>query len=132
VKEINDAAANDANETVPKENIEHLQAFGAFGMLVPEEYEGAGLGNIGYARMSQIIGMHDLGLGIFVGAHQSIGYKVSSNSTFVFSCLYSSFQSIDYRCDNRRFWLSAHNCRVPTPTSQNLELEQQIWIFGAD
>ncbi len=39
---------------------------------------------------------------------------------------------IDYRCDNRRFWLSAHNCQVPTPTSQNLELEQQIWIFGAD
>ncbi len=39
---------------------------------------------------------------------------------------------IDYRCDNRRFWLSAHNCQVPTPTSQNLELEQQIQIFGDD
>ncbi len=39
---------------------------------------------------------------------------------------------IDYRCDNRRFWLFAHNCQVPTPTSQNLELEQQIRIFGAD
>ncbi len=39
---------------------------------------------------------------------------------------------MDYRCDNRRFWFSAHNCQVPTPTSQNLELEQQIWIFGAD
>jgi hypothetical protein len=36
---------------------------------------------------------------------------------------------IGYRCDNRRFWLSAHNCQVPTPTSQNLELEQQIRIF---
>ncbi len=40
--------------------------------------------------------------------------------------------AIDYRCDNRRFWLSAHNCQVPTPTSQNLEVEQQIQIFGAD
>ncbi len=30
---------------------------------------------------------------------------------------------------NRRFWLSAHNCQVPTPTSQNLELEQQFRIF---
>jgi hypothetical protein len=39
---------------------------------------------------------------------------------------------IDYRCDNRRFRLSAHNCQVPTPTSQNLELEQQIRTFGAD
>jgi hypothetical protein len=37
-----------------------------------------------------------------------------------------------YRWDNRRFWLSAHNCQVPTPTSQNLELEQQIRIFPAD
>ncbi len=27
---------------------------------------------------------------------------------------------IDYRCDNRCFWLSAHYCQVPTPTSQNL------------
>jgi hypothetical protein len=40
--------------------------------------------------------------------------------------------TIDYRRDNRRFWLSAHNCQVPTPTSQNLEVEQQIQIFGAD
>jgi hypothetical protein len=39
---------------------------------------------------------------------------------------------IAYRCDNGRFWLSAHNCQVRTRTSQNLELEQQIRIFGAD
>ncbi len=30
------------------------------------------------------------------------------------------------------FLLSAHNCQVPTPTSQNLEVEQKIRIFGAD
>jgi methionyl-tRNA synthetase len=40
--------------------------------------------------------------------------------------------TIDYRFDNRRFWLSAHDCQVPTPTSRNLELEQQIRIFEAD
>jgi hypothetical protein len=34
--------------------------------------------------------------------------------------------AIDYRCDNGSFWLSTHNCQVPTPTSQNLEFEQQI------
>jgi hypothetical protein len=28
--------------------------------------------------------------------------------------------------------LSAHDCQVPTPTSQNLELERRIRIFGAD
>ncbi len=27
------------------------------------------------------------------------------------------------------FWLSADNCQVPTPASQNLEVEQQIRIF---
>jgi hypothetical protein len=27
-------------------------------------------------------------------------------------------RTIDYKQDNRRFWLSAHNCQVPTPTSQ--------------
>ncbi len=41
-------------------------------------------------------------------------------------------RSIDYRCDNMHFWLSAHNCQVPTPTFLNLEVEQQIRIFGAD
>jgi hypothetical protein len=49
----------------------------------------------------------------------------------IFKISYSTVQSIDYRCDNRHFRLSAHNCQVPTPTSQNLEREQQIRIFGA-
>ncbi len=40
--------------------------------------------------------------------------------------------AIDNRCDNRYFRLSAHNCQIPTPTTQNLEVEQQIRIFGAD
>jgi hypothetical protein len=26
-----------------------------------------------------------------------------------------SLGTIDYRCANRRFWLSAHDCQVPTP-----------------
>ncbi len=28
------------------------------------------------------------------------------------------------------FWLSTHDCQVPDPKSQTLEVEQQIWIFG--
>ncbi len=39
---------------------------------------------------------------------------------------------IDYRCNNKRFWLPAQNCQVPTPTSRILEVQQQIWIFRAD
>jgi hypothetical protein len=44
--------------------------------------------------------------------------------------LSDEIQTIDSRYDNRRFWLSANSCQVPTPTSQNLELEQQIQIFS--
>jgi hypothetical protein len=39
---------------------------------------------------------------------------------------------IDYSCYNRRFLLPAQDCQVPTPTSQNLELDQLIRIFRAD
>jgi hypothetical protein len=40
--------------------------------------------------------------------------------------------TIDYKCDDRRFSLSAHDRQVPTPTSQNLDLEQQIRILEAN
>ncbi len=48
------------------------------------------------------------------------------------NCFITLAICIDYRCDNRRIWLSAHDGQVPTPTSQNLEVEQQIRFFGAD
>ncbi len=62
-------------------------------------------------------------------------HKVSCDQGFLiwsWSVILPRIWSIDYRRDNGRFWLSAHNCQVATPTSQNLELEQQIRIFGAD
>lgn len=49
--ETNNAAANDDAAAVPPEHQAQLAAMGAFGMQVPEEYEGAGLNNTGYARM---------------------------------------------------------------------------------
>jgi alkylation response protein AidB-like acyl-CoA dehydrogenase len=42
---------------------------------VPEKYGGIGLSNTGYARMVEIVGGGDLGVGIYLGAHQSIGFK---------------------------------------------------------
>ncbi len=33
---------------------------------------------------------------------------------------------MDFRCDDGRLWLSAQDRQVPTPTSQNVEVEQQI------
>merc|ERR1712029_1251631 len=73
--EVNDAAWNDTNETVHPDTVQGLRELGAFGLQVPEDLGGVGLTNTQYARLSEIIGANDLGLGIFIGAHQSIGFK---------------------------------------------------------
>jgi hypothetical protein len=41
-------------------------------------------------------------------------------------------QTIDFTCDNRRFWLSAHSCQAPANTAKPRTIEQQIRIVGAD
>ena len=74
-EEVNDAAANDTEEAVPENVHKGLAELGAFGLQVPEEHGGVGLTNTQYARMVEIVGAHDLGVGIYLGAHQSIGYK---------------------------------------------------------
>jgi very long chain acyl-CoA dehydrogenase len=53
-----------------------LRELGAFGLQVPVELGGVGLTNTQYARLTEIVGGNDLGVGIFIGAHQSIGFKV--------------------------------------------------------
>lgn len=52
---------------------------GAFSLQVPQDLGGLGLSNTQYARMVEIVGAHDLAVGIVLGAHQSIGFKVSTN-----------------------------------------------------
>ena len=39
------------------------------------ELDGVGLTNTQYARLTEVVGGNDLGVGIFIGAHQSIGVK---------------------------------------------------------
>ena len=74
--EVNDSAWNDANETVHPDTVQGLRDLGLCGLQIPEDFGGVGLTNTQYARLSEIIGANDLGLGIFIGAHQSIGFKV--------------------------------------------------------
>jgi very long chain acyl-CoA dehydrogenase len=50
---------------------------GAFSLQVPQDLGGLGLSNTQYARMVEIVGAHDLAVGIVLGAHQSIGFKVN-------------------------------------------------------
>ncbi|KAM6895150.1 very long-chain specific acyl-CoA dehydrogenase, mitochondrial [Lycodopsis pacificus] len=73
--EVNDAAKNDALEKVEDQTMEGLKEMGAFGLQVPADLGGLGLSNTQYARLVEIVGTYDLGVGITLGAHQSIGFK---------------------------------------------------------
>ncbi|XP_030609603.1 very long-chain specific acyl-CoA dehydrogenase, mitochondrial [Archocentrus centrarchus] len=74
-EEVNDPAKNDALEKVEDHTMEGLKEMGAFGLQVPADLGGVGLTNTQYARLVEIVGGHDLGVGITLGAHQSIGFK---------------------------------------------------------
>ena len=69
-EEKNDSSKNDLNEKIPDEIMKGLGELGAFGLQVPAEYNGLGLTNTQYARLVEIVGSHDLGVGICLGAHQ--------------------------------------------------------------
>ncbi|XP_042372793.1 very long-chain specific acyl-CoA dehydrogenase, mitochondrial-like [Plectropomus leopardus] len=74
-EEVNDPAKNDVLEKVEDHTMEGLKEMGAFGLQVPADLCGLGLSNTQYARLVEIVGSHDLGVGITLGAHQSIGFK---------------------------------------------------------
>uniref|UniRef100_A0A8C6LTQ0 Very long-chain specific acyl-CoA dehydrogenase, mitochondrial n=1 Tax=Nothobranchius furzeri TaxID=105023 RepID=A0A8C6LTQ0_NOTFU len=74
-EEVNDPAKNDSLEKVEDHTMEGLKEMGAFGLQVPADLGGLGLSNTQYARLVEIVGAHDLGVGITLGAHQSIGFK---------------------------------------------------------
>ncbi|XP_013880012.1 very long-chain specific acyl-CoA dehydrogenase, mitochondrial [Austrofundulus limnaeus] len=74
-QEVNDPAKNDSLEKVEDHTMEGLKEMGAFGLQVPADLGGLGLSNTQYARLVEIVGGEDLGVGITLGAHQSIGFK---------------------------------------------------------
>ncbi|XP_068811029.1 very long-chain specific acyl-CoA dehydrogenase, mitochondrial isoform X5 [Struthio camelus] len=74
-EEINNPAANEKLESIEEATLAGLKDLGAFGLQVPEELGGTGLKNSQYARIVEVVGLHDLGVGISLGAHQSIGFK---------------------------------------------------------
>lgn len=55
--------------------LKRLWELGAFSLQIPKDLGGLGLCNTQYARLVEIVGAHDLGVGITLGAHQSLGYK---------------------------------------------------------
>uniref|UniRef100_A0A8B9MPW8 Very long-chain specific acyl-CoA dehydrogenase, mitochondrial n=1 Tax=Accipiter nisus TaxID=211598 RepID=A0A8B9MPW8_9AVES len=74
-EEVNNPARNDELERMEDATMQGLKELGAFGLQVPPEMGGLGLSNTQYARLVDIVGQHDLGVGITLGAHQSIGFK---------------------------------------------------------
>jgi very long chain acyl-CoA dehydrogenase len=67
---------------VPEEIMQGLKDLGAFGLQVPTELNGVGLNNTQYARLVEIVGSHDLGIGITLGAHQVITIKTSKKAQY--------------------------------------------------
>ncbi|KRZ04201.1 Very long-chain specific acyl-CoA dehydrogenase, mitochondrial [Trichinella zimbabwensis] len=74
-REVNDADRNDTLAMIEQSQFDQLRELGAFGLQVPTELGGLGLSNTEYARLVEIVGAHDLGVAIMLGAHQSIGFK---------------------------------------------------------
>ena len=60
---------------MPAEFIEELKSFGLFGLIIPEQYGGMGLGNMAYSRTLQEVGRYDASVAVTIGAHSSIGMR---------------------------------------------------------
>lgn len=71
---------NDDTASVDQVTADALWDLGAMSFQVPQEYGGVGANNTQYARMGEIVGAYDLGIGVMLGAHQSIGFKVQVDS----------------------------------------------------
>uniref|UniRef100_A0A336M2Q0 Very long-chain specific acyl-CoA dehydrogenase, mitochondrial n=1 Tax=Culicoides sonorensis TaxID=179676 RepID=A0A336M2Q0_CULSO len=74
-EEVNDPVKNDATANIDQKTLDGLWELGAFALQVPADYGGLGCNNTQYARLTEILGANDLGVGICLGAHQSIGFK---------------------------------------------------------
>lgn len=68
-----DAAAFDRDAEIPAGVLQAMRELGLFGLSVPTEYGGAGLGATGLARVIQELAGHDTSLAVTVGAHLTLG-----------------------------------------------------------
>jgi acyl-CoA dehydrogenase len=66
-------AEMDEKEEFPRASVRRMQEEGYFGIPVPEEYGGLGLGKVGYCIFLEELGKVDASHGTIVGAHTSLG-----------------------------------------------------------
>jgi len=60
---------------LPQEFIDELKEFGMFGLVIPEDHGGMGLGNMAYSRTLQEVAKYDASVAVTIGAHSSIGMR---------------------------------------------------------
>jgi len=60
---------------MPESFIEELKQFGMFGIIVPEKFDGIGLGSASYSRAIQEVAKYDGSVAVTIGAHSSIGMR---------------------------------------------------------
>jgi alkylation response protein AidB-like acyl-CoA dehydrogenase len=65
--------AMDETETFPRTTVRRMQEEGYFGVPVPEEYGGLGLGKVGYCILLEEVSKVDASHGAILGAHTSLG-----------------------------------------------------------
>lgn len=73
--DVNDPVKNDNNAECDPATLDALWDLGGLSMQVPVEYGGMGMNNTQFSRLGAIVGANDLGVGVILGAHQSIGFK---------------------------------------------------------
>jgi acyl-CoA dehydrogenase len=66
-------AEMDETEEFPATSVQRLQQEGYFGIPIPEQYGGLGLGKVGYCLFLEELGKVDASHGVIVGAHTSLG-----------------------------------------------------------
>lgn len=70
-----EARAHEIEETnhVPEDLLREAAGLGLFGLSIPEEYGGVGLGALGRCAVYEALGMGHMGFGGVISAHASIG-----------------------------------------------------------
>lgn len=68
-----DSGEIDRGGEYPEELIRELKNLGAFGMKIPEEYDGLGFSQLEYDKALELVGRYDSNLVALLSAHQSIG-----------------------------------------------------------
>lgn len=61
--------------TMDSQYIDGLKELGLFGLIIPEQYGGLGLGAWGYSKVIETVSYFDASTAVMLGAHSSIGLR---------------------------------------------------------